>query len=193
MIASTLTHKQHTQRNTMKELAQVIVALPREEYDLKIFSNEEIAEKLTPEIAEGLMLCEGQGAKSGDIIASEIIHRRKELAELTAEDTNFRRSNKKKEEAAELTGLIEELESILKDKIFHAERMKKYTEQEKAFHDAIKLLEPLSKKMKAIEKELKDNYESIRTVEADTHTFGNTLDADSFRAMLRVGRPGGQL
>ena len=172
----------------MKELAQRIAALKEDAYDKELYSVEEIATKLNKDTAKGLELCKEFNLNGGVVLASEIIHSKEELAALREETPDFRSMGVNDEKILELKEFISELEALLREKIAHGNRLKKYRDNEIAHSEALATLEPLADQLVALRKKMRDHFADIRVLEASV--FGNPINPETFRIMNKLSEPG---
>ena len=178
----------------MKNLVEKLEQLEKADYDKKVFNKDEIREKLNNQTARSLQLCEEFGIGGADLLISELIHSKDELAELKADKPGFREQGRNDEKIVLLLELVAELENTLRVTFNSAENLKRFKEREEEFAEALAKLSPIADKMKEIEKGLKDNSEAIRIVSGGANTIGiNNLDADAFQTMVRVSHQGEKL
>ncbi len=172
----------------MKELAQRIATLSKEDYDKELFSIDEIGKKINQDTAKGLKLCK-EFNLNGTVLASEIIHSKAQLAALREDTPDFRSIGVNDEKILELKEFISELEKLLIEKIAHGTRLNKYRANEIAHAEAFEALTPLADALVAIDKQLKEHIADIRILEA-SH-LPNPINVEVFRLMNEMARPGG--
>ncbi len=191
MLTSTFDHQQHQQQNKgirMKNLATKISQLTKSDYDKKVFSVDEIKDRLNSNAAKSLELCHKFGIDAS-VTASEIVHSKAEIEALKKEKISFRAEGANDEKIAGLEELVSELQAILQTDFDTAQRYETMEIKQKRFDSAVSDIEPLCDQHKEIERALKEKV--IKVTEIETSELPNPLDEKMFRLASSMSRPGG--